>query len=153
MRPFFTFAAAVIISSGLATQAVAETWISTWAAPAFARLDQPLQTLSPTAQTFPWAREVPVAASGQELAVSGASPVHYLSASAQWPDPQMAAEGCAAQSQYSRDGFHDVQQRRGFDCRRRQRSRDYSSGTLLRAAVARFWRTHRDHAADAHPCL
>jgi hypothetical protein len=76
MRPFFTFAAAVIISSGLATQAAAETWISTWAAPAFARLDQPLQTLSPTAQTFPWAREVPVAASGQELAVSGASPVH-----------------------------------------------------------------------------
>ena len=77
MRPFFTFAAAVIISSGLATQAVAETWISTWAAPAFARLDQPLQTLSPTAQTFPWAREVPVAAFGQELAVSGASPVHF----------------------------------------------------------------------------
>jgi len=34
-------------------QASAETWISTWAAPAYARVDQPAQTLSAAAQAFP----------------------------------------------------------------------------------------------------
>jgi len=70
-----TFAAMIIW--GVTSQAAAETWISTWAAPAFARVDQPAQTLSASAQAFPWAQDVPTAASGQALAVAGASPIHF----------------------------------------------------------------------------
>src|SRR5262249_45344060 len=41
-----------------------ENWISTWAAPAVARTDQPAQTLSPAAQAYPWAQDVPSAVRG-----------------------------------------------------------------------------------------
>src|SRR5215813_8932221 len=41
-----------------------EQWISTWAAPAVARTDQPAQTLSPAAQAYPWAQDVPSAVRG-----------------------------------------------------------------------------------------
>jgi len=77
MRTLQALTIAVLIFLGLTSQAVAETWISTWAAPAFARVDQPAQTLSASAQSFPWARDVPAAASGHELAVAGASPIHF----------------------------------------------------------------------------
>ena len=58
-----------------------EYWISTWAAPAVARTDQPTQTLSPTAQAYPWAQDVPSAvreaASNQQLEIGGMSPLHF----------------------------------------------------------------------------
>ena len=77
MRTVHALTIAALIFLGITSQAVAETWISTWAAPPFARVDQPVQTLSALAQTFPWVRDVPGAASGQELAVGGASPIHF----------------------------------------------------------------------------
>src|SRR5689334_15288398 len=58
-----------------------EHWISTWAAPAVARTDQPAQTLSPTAQAYPWAQDVPSAvreaASNQQLEIGGMSRLHF----------------------------------------------------------------------------
>ena len=71
------FSTAAILLGLMICQASAETWISTWAAPAYARVDQPAQTLSAAAQAFPWSREVPAAASGQELAIGSASPLHF----------------------------------------------------------------------------
>jgi len=60
-------------------QAGSEKWIATWAAPQVARLDQPQQALSESAQAFPWVRDVPQAvkdvAPGQELPVGGMSPL------------------------------------------------------------------------------
>lgn len=77
MRVVKTLTISVMLLLGVASQAASDHWISTWAAPAFARVDQPAQTLSATAQAFPWAQDVPPAASGQELAVAGASPIHF----------------------------------------------------------------------------
>ena len=58
-----------------------ERWVSTWAAPPVARVDQPAQTLSATAQAFPWAKDVPAsvrdATPGQELDVGGGSSLHF----------------------------------------------------------------------------
>jgi lysophospholipase L1-like esterase len=58
-----------------------ERWIPTWAAPDVARVDQPAQTLSATAQAFPWANDVPnavrEAAPGQQLEVAGGSRLHF----------------------------------------------------------------------------
>ena len=58
-----------------------ERWVSTWAAPPVARVDQPAQTLSAAAQGFPWARDVPAsvgeATPGQELDVGGGSSLHF----------------------------------------------------------------------------
>ena len=58
-----------------------ERWVSTWAAPPVARVDQAAQTLSATAQAFPWARDVPAsvrdATPGQELEIGGASSLHF----------------------------------------------------------------------------
>jgi lysophospholipase L1-like esterase len=58
-----------------------EHWISTWAAPAVARTDQPTQTLSPAAQSYPWAQDVPSAVreatSNQQLEVGGMSRLHF----------------------------------------------------------------------------
>jgi len=59
-----------------------ERWIATWAAPAVARVDQPAQTLSAAALTYPWARDVPAAveAAGlgsQPLPVGGMSQLHF----------------------------------------------------------------------------
>ena len=58
-----------------------ERWIGTWAAPAAARVDQPAQALSAAALAYPWAQEVPPAAReaapGQQLAVGGASLLHF----------------------------------------------------------------------------
>ncbi|MBL8703042.1 MAG: SGNH/GDSL hydrolase family protein [Alphaproteobacteria bacterium] len=66
-------------SSGL-TGARAQTWISTWAAPAAARTDQPAGSLSAAARAFPWTTEIPAAvrdvAPNVELPVGGASPLH-----------------------------------------------------------------------------
>jgi len=60
-------------------QARSERWIATWTAPQAARLDQPPQSLSASAQAFPWVRDVPQAVKnvtpGQELPVGGASPL------------------------------------------------------------------------------
>lgn len=69
-------------SSGAEASASAPRWISTWAAPAVARGDQPAQTLSAAAQAYPWARDVPAAvqAAGlgsQPLPVGGMSPLHF----------------------------------------------------------------------------
>lgn len=58
-------------------QVSAQNWISSWAAPAFARVDQAPQTLSALAQTYPWTQSVPPAAAGQELAIASASPLHF----------------------------------------------------------------------------
>lgn len=77
MRVVKTLTISVMLLLGVASQAASDHWISTWAAPAFARVDQPAQTLSATAQAFPWAQDVPPAASGQELALAGASPIHF----------------------------------------------------------------------------
>ena len=77
MRFKYALIALSMMIFGGSGHALAETWISTWAAPAFARTDQPAQTLSATAQAFPWSRDVPPAAVGQELAVGGASPLHF----------------------------------------------------------------------------
>jgi hypothetical protein len=58
-----------------------EHWISTWAAPAVARTDQPAQTLSPAAQAYPWAQDVPSAvreaAANQQLEIGGMSRLHF----------------------------------------------------------------------------
>src|SRR5215471_11286587 len=63
------------------TATLPEHWISTWAAPAVARTDQPTQTLSPAAQAYPWAQDVPSAvreaASNQQLEVGGMSRLHF----------------------------------------------------------------------------
>lgn len=77
MRVLKALTVTALIIWGVTSQAAAESWISTWAAPAFARVDQPAQTLSASAQAFPWAQDVPTAASGQALAVAGASPIHF----------------------------------------------------------------------------
>ena len=77
MRTRYVLAAAAMILGGISCQVLAETWISTWAAPAFARVDQPAQTLSAAAQAFPWSQDVPAAAAGQELAIGGASRLHF----------------------------------------------------------------------------
>jgi lysophospholipase L1-like esterase len=77
MRTPHALTTAAMIFAGITSHATAETWISTWAAPAIARVDQAPQVLSPTAQAFPWSRDVPSAAAGQELAVAGASPMHF----------------------------------------------------------------------------
>ena len=77
MRALRALSIVAMFIFGGTSQAAPETWISTWAAPAFARVDQPAQTLSAMAQAFPWAQDVPTAASGQELAIAGASPVHF----------------------------------------------------------------------------
>ncbi len=77
MRVLKALTVTALMVWGVTSQAAAETWISTWAAPAFARVDQPAQTLSASAQAFPWAQDVPTAASGQALAVAGASPIHF----------------------------------------------------------------------------
>ncbi|MFO1080909.1 MAG: hypothetical protein U1E23_09820, partial [Reyranellaceae bacterium] len=53
--------AAGSVFTGADAQAQTQAWISTWAAPATARLDQPAQTLSPAAQAFPWSTDVPAA--------------------------------------------------------------------------------------------
>ena len=68
---------AAMILGGVSCNVAAQTWISTWAAPPYARVDQPAQTLSAAAQAFPWAKDVPVAAAGQALMVAGASPLHF----------------------------------------------------------------------------
>ena len=62
--------------------APAERWVTTWAAPAVARVDQPAQTLSAAALSFPWARDVPAAVDAvglgaQPLPVAGMSPLHF----------------------------------------------------------------------------
>ena len=58
-----------------------EHWISTWAAPAVARTDQPAQTLSSAAQAYPWAQEIPSAvreaAASQQLEIGGMSRLHF----------------------------------------------------------------------------
>jgi lysophospholipase L1-like esterase len=59
-----------------------ERWISTWAAPAVARIDQPAQSLSAAALGFPWTRDVPAAVEAvglgaQALPVGGMSPLHF----------------------------------------------------------------------------
>jgi len=58
-----------------------QNWISTWAAPAMARTDQPAQTLSATALAFPWSKDVPAAVREatptQELPIGGTSPLHF----------------------------------------------------------------------------
>ena len=58
-----------------------ERWVSTWAAPAVVRVDQPAQTLSSAAQAFPWAKDVPAsvreAIPGQDLEVGGGSALHF----------------------------------------------------------------------------
>lgn len=72
-----TLTVSAMLLWGVAAQAANEHWISTWAAPAFARVDQAAQTLSATALAFPWSKDVPAAASGQELPVGGASPIHF----------------------------------------------------------------------------
>ena len=58
-----------------------ERWVSTWAAPAVARVDQPAQALSAAAQAFPWAKDVPAsvrdATPGQELDIGGGSALHF----------------------------------------------------------------------------
>ncbi len=58
-----------------------QNWISTWAAPAMARTDQPTQTLSATALAFPWSKDVPAAVREatptQELPIGGTSPLHF----------------------------------------------------------------------------
>ena len=77
MRTSHALSVAAMIFLGITTHVAAETWISTWAAPAFARVDQPSQTLSATAQAFPWSRSAPSASSGQELIVASASPLHF----------------------------------------------------------------------------
>ena len=66
--------------SGLAS--ATERWITTWAAPAVARVDQPAQTLSAAALAYPWARDVPAAVDAvgigtQPLPVGGMSPLHF----------------------------------------------------------------------------
>lgn len=76
--------AAAVLLVGMSAFANADPsprpWVSTWAAPPAARIDQPAQALSAAAQAFPWARDVPAAvretAPGQELAVGGGSPLH-----------------------------------------------------------------------------
>ncbi len=77
-------AAAVVLAGPLSTARAAsppQPWISTWAAPAVARTDQPAQTLSSAAQAFAWSKDVPAAAReampSQELPVSGSSPLHF----------------------------------------------------------------------------
>src|SRR5262249_11456294 len=58
-----------------------EHWISTWAAPAVARTDQPAQTLASAAQAYPWAQDVPSAvreaAANQQLEIGGMSRLHF----------------------------------------------------------------------------
>ena len=59
-----------------------ERWIATWAAPAVARVDQPVLTLPAAALAFPWARDVPAAveAAGlgsSPLPVGGMSALHF----------------------------------------------------------------------------
>ena len=91
-RRCFVVAAALLLgacaspSAPPASQAGAasssERWIATWAAPAVARVDQPAQTLSAAALTYPWARDVPAAveAAGlgsQPLPVGGMSQLHF----------------------------------------------------------------------------
>src|SRR4029078_10620827 len=60
---------------------LAERWISTWAAPAVARTDQPAQTLSSAAQAYPWAQDVPSAvreaASNQQLEIGGVRALRF----------------------------------------------------------------------------
>jgi len=77
MKNSHAWASAALILWGVICPVAAQTWISTWAAPAFARVDQPMQTLSPAARAFPWSQNVPPAAAGQELVVAGASPLHF----------------------------------------------------------------------------
>ncbi|MEI6761532.1 MAG: SGNH/GDSL hydrolase family protein [Betaproteobacteria bacterium] len=77
MKKSWALAGTALILWGVICPVAAQTWISTWAAPAFARVDQPAQTLSPTARAFPWSQNVPTAAAGQELVVAGASPQHF----------------------------------------------------------------------------
>ena len=85
MISFRALAATTLMLAGWSgiTQAASPPlpWISTWAAPAVARTDQPAQTLSSTAQAFPWSKEVPAAVRdatpNQELPISGASPLHF----------------------------------------------------------------------------
>jgi hypothetical protein len=85
MNRFRTLVAATMLLAGTSamTQAAspAQTWISTWAAPAVARIDQPAQVLPTAAQSFPWSKDVPAAVReatpNVELPVSGASPLHF----------------------------------------------------------------------------
>ena len=85
MKAFRALAVTMVLVAGVATGGYAapptENWISTWAAPAAARQDQPAQTLSAAALSFPWAKDVPAAvrdaAPGQRLEVGGASPLHF----------------------------------------------------------------------------
>ena len=77
MKKSHALASAALILWGVICPVAAQTWISTWAAPAFARVDQPAQTLSSTARAFPWSQYVPTAAAGQELVVAGASLLHF----------------------------------------------------------------------------
>lgn len=80
-----TLAAATILwagAPGLSNAApLAQSWISTWAAPAVARTDQPAQTLGSAAMAFPWSKDVPEAARQampkQELPIGGMSPLHF----------------------------------------------------------------------------
>jgi lysophospholipase L1-like esterase len=69
-------------ASGIAQAASPpQNWVSTWAAPAVARTDQPAQTLSSAAQAFPWSKDMPAAVReatpNQELPIGGMSPVHF----------------------------------------------------------------------------
>jgi lysophospholipase L1-like esterase len=61
--------------------AAAQTWISTWAAPAVARNDQPPMALSAAGQAYPWSKDVPAAVReatpNVELPIGGASPLHF----------------------------------------------------------------------------
>jgi hypothetical protein len=85
MPVFRALIAATILLVGMPCLANADSppkrWVSTWAAPPVARVDQPAQTLSATAQAFPWARDVPAsvreATPGQELDVGGGSSLHF----------------------------------------------------------------------------
>ena len=58
-----------------------ERWVSTWAAPPVARVDQPVQTLSAAAQAFPWAKDMPAsvreATPDRELEIGGGSSLHF----------------------------------------------------------------------------
>lgn len=72
---FAAIALLAVMPAPADAQPSAEPWISTWAAPPVARLDQPPGTLSAAAQGFPWTNDVPPAvrdaAPGQVLPIGG----------------------------------------------------------------------------------
>lgn len=85
MPIFRSMVAAAVLLVGMMgpgnTKQPSENWISTWAAPPVARVDQPAQSLSAAGQGFPWVNDVPPAvreaAPAQQLPVGGVSPLHF----------------------------------------------------------------------------